>query len=1065
MQKPRFSLPQKALLAVIVILLPIFITFLVTYRANRDHLKRIVLDDVKALAGAYYGQIYQFLRMSRGRAEVFSSDGFIVRELEELVSGRKPSAASLNEYLLRNKLPIDKTIIHIDIISMDGVVVASTDPSEMGREFSAKRFFASGREGGSIVEDSELHAGTPVIAASAPIYSRNGSRPLGVLANFIRLSELDTLLGGGSYGGAPGSQHSAGRHRSMKAYLVNRDGRIIAGGERVQGEAAAGIVVDTPPVHSCRDEKSGMAGFYTDYRGEEVVGGSECLDELGWTLLVEVDSADVMAPLKKIRRGVVTTGFIVTGLMGLLYMAFLRGVVGGLRKITDAAGEIASGRYDTTVEVRSSDELGRLSESFNGMAKQIRERTAELKESRRALSTLMSNLPGIVYRCRNDMDRTMEFVSDGCMEMTGYSPEELVGNKVVSFGRDLVHPADRENVWKAIQSALNEKRAYGLSYRIRTAKGEDRWVWDQGRGVYSHNGELLCLEGFISDITGRKMAEQELKILSTAIEQSINIIFITNTKGVIEYVNRMFEEVTGYSREEAIGQTPRILSSGETPNVEYEELWRTITSGNTWRGIFKNKKKNGEFYWSNGGIFPVKNEDGEITHFLAVQEDITEKMRSKERISQLTSYDMLTGLLNRSRFMELIDEWIGSVKGDGARGVLLLIDMDQFKLINDVYGHGLGDEMLRQTARLLDVTLRHIDVPYMKKIEDKATIARLGGDEFAVFLPSLDRKEGMEVAEYLRRIVEEFRSMDLSVQMTVTIGAAVFPDHGTTVKELFTKADAAMYHAKELGRNRVHLFSEEDRVLEELHSRLKWKGRILKALEEDRFETWFQPILSVKERTVHHYEVLVRMRNPDGGILIPGAFIDIAESFGIIGSIDRVITEKAMRIQAELSRKGRPLTFCINLSGKDLGDEDFLTFLSSKIAETGASPSNLVFELTETAAVYNLDEAKAFIKELKSIGCSFSLDDFGVGFSSFRYLQELGVDYIKIDGSFVKKITENGNDRLFVKAIADIARGMGIRTIAEFVENEEILELLEELGVDYAQGYHTGRPRPFVVFD
>ena len=563
-------------------------------------------------------------------------------------------------------------------------------------------------------------------------------------------------------------------------------------------------------------------------------------------------------------------------------------------------------------------------------------------------------------------------------------------------------------------------------------------------------------------VVKRKRSEDELRKLSTVINQSINAVFITNVEGTIEYANPMFEQVTGYSKGEVLGQNPSILASGETTHAEYEELWRTITAGKTWRGVFKNKKKNGQYYWGNGVISPIINEKGVITHFLAVQEDITEKMKSEERIRYLASYDETTGLFNRTCFMGLLNEWMSHAQASNQTGVILLINIDSFRLINDVYGHSVGDNLLHRVAMLLQNTLADIDPSYLKKATRESVIGRMGGDEFSILLPSRGEKEGLDIAEYFRKRIEEFRFADITGNLTVSIGVVLYPRHGVTKRDLFTKADAAVYHAKELGQNRVHLYHPEDLVLEKMHSRVAWKERIQKAIEEDRFELWFQPILDLKDNAIHHYEALARMREPDGKTILPELFISIAERFGFISAIDYTIIEKTMRFQSKPNQTGRTLSFSINLSGRELGDAKLLEFLKSKLTETGANPEQLIFEITETAAIHDIDMAIKFVETLKSIGCGFSLDDFGVGFTSFQYLKELSVDYIKIDGSFIRKLHASKFDCLFVKAIVDVAKGMEIKTIAEFVENEETIPILKEYGVDYAQGYFIGRPSPSI---
>ena len=272
------------------------------------------------------------------------------------------------------------------------------------------------------------------------------------------------------------------------------------------------------------------------------------------------------------------------------------------------------------------------------------------------------------------------------------------------------------------------------------------------------------------------------------------------------------------------------------------------------------------------------------------------------------------------------------------------------------------------------------------------------------------------------------------------------------------EARAALLRVRELGAGRVHTYSGKDKTLEKMASRGLWRGRILKAIEEERFESWFQPIVEIREKKTSHYEGLVRLREDDGTIILPGAFIQVAERFALIGRLDRVVAEKIMRVQAESISRGNPVTLSINLSGKSIEDDELLNFIEVKMAETGADPGRLVFEITETAAVRDLQKAARFIRALRTMGCHFALDDFGTGFTSFVYLKQLEVDYIKIDGMFVRNLDKNSNDRLFVKAMADVARGMGVKSVAEMVESEAIFKILAELGVDYAQGNFLSKP-------
>lgn len=580
---------------------------------------------------------------------------------------------------------------------------------------------------------------------------------------------------------------------------------------------------------------------------------------------------------------------------------------------------------------------------------------------------------------------------------------------------------------------------------------------------------LFVYRPLILLITNRTQDNEKIKMFFAVFEHNINTVFITDIKGNIEFVNPMFEKVTGYSREEVVGQSPSMLDSGETAEVVFEELLKTVRTGKTWRGMFKNKKKDGQFYWCESIISPIRNEEGQITHFLSIQEDVTEKMKLKEDANLLTSYasfDGLTGLYNRTRFMELLEGWIIQAKARNYTGAILLIDIDRFRLINDTYGNKAGDELLKRMAEYLKDVTSDIDIQYFRTFGKEimeSILCRMGGDEFAVFLPSRNEKETLETADEIRRSLESFQFENWAGHITVSVGIVLYPAHGATLYDLFKKVDAAVFSAKELGRNRSRLYQDEDLVLEKMHSRVEWKGRIQNALREDRFVPWFQPLLDLKNDTIYHYEALVRMRNENGEIVPPGAFIDTAEAVGIIRDIDKVVITKAMRLQAMLKKQGRRVCFSMNLSGKDLGEKELLDFLKDSMCETSSDPECLNFEITETAAVHDLNRAVRFIRDLRALGCKFSLDDFGVGFTSFKYLKEMEVDYIKIDGSFIRKLAESKSDRLFVKAMVDVAHGLGVRTVAEFVENKETVRILKDYGVDYAQGYFIGKPATEVL--
>lgn len=636
--------------------------------------------------------------------------------------------------------------------------------------------------------------------------------------------------------------------------------------------------------------------------------------------------------------------------------------------------------------------------------------------------------------------------SDEIYRIFGLTPQEF--DPTFEAFLNFVHPDDRETVTQAVNKALYKRKPYSIEHRIILSNGNERVVNEEAKVTFDTMGTPVRMVGTVQDITEKKHLESELRKLSMAIEESINLVIITDAKGTIEYVNPMFERVAGYSREEAIGQNPGIVASEDTPKHQYKDLWNTILAGKTWQGSFKNKKKNGEFYWVKGIISPIRSEDGTITHFLAVQEDVSQKMLAEQKARYLSNYDRTTGLLNRERFLEILEKRVSAK----SQGTLILIDIDGFKLINEAYGHNMADEFLKCLAGIMKETVENLTADTFH------LIGRLGEDEIAIGVSGKNGQEGWKIAEQLRKKIEDFTFTDESIRTTISAGIVECPIHGKTATELLSRVDAAVFRAKELGKNRCYLVSPEDKDIQNIHSRFRQKKRILKALEDDRFDPWFQPILDLGDAQIHHYEALVRMRSEDGNIVLPGAFISIAEVLGLINIIDRTVMKKVMRYQAHLKHQGRDLSFAMNLSAKHLGDNELLEFLKTQINDSGADPNRLVFEITETTAIQNLERAIKFINALKTLGCRFALDDFGVGFTSFVYLREMDVDFIKIDGVFIRRLHENKSDQGIVRAITTVARDMGIQTVAEFVEQEETLELLKEFGVDYAQGFLIGKP-------
>lgn len=557
-------------------------------------------------------------------------------------------------------------------------------------------------------------------------------------------------------------------------------------------------------------------------------------------------------------------------------------------------------------------------------------------------------------------------------------------------------------------------------------------------------------------------AAQALNLSRRAVEATSNGILITDHRqedNPIVYCNPAFERMTGYSREEVLGRNPRFLQGGDDEQDELGKIRAAMGAGGDYRGVLKNYRKDGTLFWNQLRMSPVFDDAGQLTHYVGIQSDITESYNLTQQLSYQATHDSLTGLVNRAEFERYLQRALRRSHTDGSEHALCYLDLDQFKIINDSSGHIAGDELLRQLAEVLKAKVRKSDL-----------LARLGGDEFAVLVEHCTIQDAQRIAEVLRKAIIEYRFQWDGKSYAVGVSAGLVPITSLTVSmtEVLKAADAACYAAKDAGRNRIHIYREGDAELSRRYGEMRWVSRINEALETERFALRFQPIvpLNSENASYWHYELLLSMRDHDGTMVSPGAFLPAAERYGLSVSVDRWVVSSALdwlaTHPAELAQTG----LCsINLSGPSIGDKNFLGFVIDQLASTEVPAEKICFEITETAAITNLSSAARLISTLRGLGCSFALDDFGSGVSSFAYLKNLAVDLIKIDGVFVKDICEDPVSRALVKAINDMGHAMGKRTIAEAVESQEIFDALRLIGVDYAQGYGITAPQPLATLE
>ncbi|MDP8963567.1 MAG: EAL domain-containing protein [Cyanobacteriota bacterium] len=578
------------------------------------------------------------------------------------------------------------------------------------------------------------------------------------------------------------------------------------------------------------------------------------------------------------------------------------------------------------------------------------------------------------------------------------------------------------------------------------------------------------LQGEISE---RQLAQEALfreKELAQVTLQSIgDAVVTTNGVGLIDYLNPVAEALTGWRKQEVLGKP--LSEMARLVNETTHEMVESPVETALREGQIVSHSEPTLLVTSSGrevavdnSAAPIRASNGQIIGAVLVLRDVTQERSIERQLSWQASHDALTGLVNRREFEKRLEQTAIAARTSSQQHALCYLDLDQFKVVNDTCGHIAGDELLCQVTNLFQSQIRASD-----------TLARLGGDEFGLLLNHCPLESAVQVANKLREQLQKFRYMwhEKTFAIGVSIGVVAIDANTQSVTSILSAADAACYAAKNKGRNRVHVYQADDRELAIQRGQMQWIARLTQALEENRFRLYYQPIVKSTQTSPseeEHYEILLRLVDETGNLVMPGAFIPAAERYNLMHRIDRWVIRTLFASVGEQYRENanpsqlhpgvRDCVYAINLSGASLNDEQLIDFVRQQLTLHQIPPQMICFEITETVAIANLAQAAQFMRSLKQIGCRFALDDFGSGMSSFAYLKNLPVDYLKIDGGFVKQIVDEPIDLAMVEAINHIGHVMGIQTIAEFVENQTILEKITAIGVDYAQGYSIAHPRP-----
>lgn len=844
-------------------------------------------------------------------------------------------------------------------------------------------------------------------------------------------------------------------------YLValDREGRVVA----AQGHDAR----EALPALDTSLESSLAEGRY-DFviplalEGRSVGHAHAGIDTGKWSQSLDREHAD------SVFRA--TTAFFMSV---LLFLVIVNPLARRLSRLRDASERIAAGDYATRIPEGDHDDVGLLARAFNAMASQVQARMAEIEEGRRRFH----NIADYTYDVELWFGPTgrLLWINKSVERLTGFTPEECLADREFPFSR--IHPDDREAAYeRSVEALANRSTGTHFEFRIVKKDGSTEWITNSWQPIYGEDGAFLGLRASLNSIQALKDTELSLRstlarleeagalqartseslrtersrLLSLLASMNLGVVLVDPASRII-YANPAFaavwsiprgESLVGLSLFEALEAAEDVVADLGDFTSRLPELVAT-----------RHVSPAHELKLMSGRILrlrvcPVQDEAGASLGAVLIHEDITLARESETQLAFLAERDPLTGLYNRRRFeRELADRMDGAAR-DKQRLALLFFDLDEFKSVNDLFGHRMGDTVLLQVAGEIRSQLRRNEF-----------FARIGGDEFALLVGDISGEHLQSLADRLMRVVGsmDFNLGEVRLSLTSSLGIATFPEHASTPQELIAHADAAMYQAKDAGKNTWRLYRADHTGTLRQRSLVTWNDRIRHALRDDGFEIHLQGVFSTVTRERRHHEALIRMRDGPGKLLLPGAFIGYAEKSNLIIDVDRwVIAHVIDLLAADPSLE----PVAVNLSGRSIDEPGMTDYIRSQLRARDVDPGRLYVEVTETAAIRDMRDAQRFILDLHDTGCKVCLDDFGAGFSTFAYIKQLPVDVIKIDGLFVRDLARERDNQVFVRAMLDIARGFGKLVVAEAVEDEHTLDILRSYGVDMAQGYVFEAPAP-----
>lgn len=740
----------------------------------------------------------------------------------------------------------------------------------------------------------------------------------------------------------------------------------------------------------------------TDEQGEPILAAYSFIPELGWGIIARIRMSEIREP------------FIYTAASTLVVAVVI--ILGGATLF------------------------------WGGSAPLVR----RIEDSEARHRRIVDTVEDIIYCASQDEENPslrLDFISERVRSILGYAPSEFTA--APDFWMQVVHPEDLPRIQAHIRNVLATGEAKPQEFRLRH-KDTGRYMWFEDKVSLFKNeqGRVYGLLGVARDVTERKEAEARLHMLSGALEQTADSVVITDRDGIIEYVNPACEEMTGYSRTESLGKRPDLIKSGMQSREFYERMWSTILAGDVFKDVFINRRKSGEFYFEEKTISPLKDASGRITHFIATGKDISERVAVQERLQYLAHHDALTELPNRVLFLDRLKQAMALGRRYNRLVAVLFLDLDNFKIVNDTLGHHAGDRLLQGVAERLSKCVRSRD-----------TVARLGGDEFAIILEEVASVDDVSpIAEkILESLSTSFEVDERPVQISTSIGISLFPNDGTDFQILLRHADAAMYRAKQQGRNNYQFYTPT--YVARGFPRASLETNLRLALERDEFFVVYQALVDARNEQAVGVESLLRWRHPRMGEITPDRFIPLLEDSGLILPVEEWVLQTVCAQHQAWRKQGLDnLKVAVNLSAHQFHRKDLVDSVRRVLNDTNMSATSLKLEITEGMLLHHGETTLDTLRALHELGVEVCIDDFGTGYSALSYLKKFPVGSIKIDRSFVHDVATDSDSASITAAIIALGHSLRLQVIAEGTETAEQINLLREQGCDQLQGFYYSRP-------